>query len=224
MVFSKKIVTLLVPLGTSTMLSAQQFEKSLEPFIPVGTASTVGEYLSTYPVIVKIAKKRATKLGDYRPPFKDQYHRISVNNDLNQFAFLITLVHEIAHLYNWVEFKNKIKPHGIEWKNQFKQLMLPFFRLDIFPKDIESALASYLTNPAASSCTDKNLLKVLKRYDANPATHLEDIAMGAYFQIEGNQRVFQKRDKLRTRYRCLDLTNKKMYLVNGMAEVILVKL
>jgi hypothetical protein len=200
------------------MLTAKEFENHLKPYLPEGTASTVGQYLAEYPVIIKISKKRATKLGDYRPPFKDQYHRISVNHDLNQYAFLTTLVHEIAHLYNWIDFKQKIKPHGKEWKQEFKQLMLPFFQKNVFPKDVERALASYLTNPAASSCTDRNLFQVLKKYDQNPVTHLEDLPEGSIFQLN-NQRIFKKQQKLRTRYRCMDLRNKRYYLINGLAEV-----
>ena len=200
------------------MLSSREFELQLEHYLPAGTASTVADYLVDYPLIVKIARKRVTKLGDYRPPFKDAYHRISVNHDLNKYAFLITLVHEVAHLYNWIEFKQKIKPHGKEWKQQFKQLMLPFFQKNVFPKDIENALASYLRNPAASSCSDRNLFQVLKKYDKHVVTHLEDLPEGAIFRLN-NQRVFKKHQKLRTRYRCMDLQNKRYYLINGLAEV-----
>ena len=60
----------------------------------------------------KVKKSRSSKYGDYRPPLKGSNHLITINYDMNKYAFLITLVHEIAHLTNWNKHKDKVKPHG----------------------------------------------------------------------------------------------------------------
>ncbi len=221
MAFSRKTATLPALLGKNNMLKEKEFTQRISPYIPEGCAPIIADYLKDKPVMLRISRKRVTKLGDYRHPYKDEYHRISVNHDLNQYAFLVTLVHEIAHLENWLDHKNKIKPHGKEWKREFQRLMEPFFEMDIFPDDIRKSLFDHLKNPGASSCSDPQLLKTLKKYDPHKVTHLDDLPHGAVFSLNGN-RFFKKGDKLRTRYRCIDLVNKKKYLINGLAEVELV--
>ena len=72
-------------------------------------------------------------MGDYRPPYAGQGHRISINYDLNSYSFLVTTVHEFAHLLTWNEHKRKAKPHGAEWKANFKRMMRPFFEKEVFP-------------------------------------------------------------------------------------------
>jgi SprT protein len=123
----------------------------LSKYIPGPAVPIISEWIYTFDFKLKIKKSRSTKYGDYRPPVDKLNHHISINHDLNPYAFLITLVHEIAHLSNWKKTKGRVKPHGEEWKQEFRLLMRPFFELGIFPADVHRALASYLINPAASS-------------------------------------------------------------------------
>ena len=100
----------------------------LKKYIPENAVEKVIELLNTYQPQIKISRSRTTKLGDYRPPQGNiKIHRISVNHDLNSYAFLVTLLHELAHLVTWQNHKRKAKPHGTEWKNAFKSLLIPFF-------------------------------------------------------------------------------------------------
>ena len=64
--------------------------------LPAGTATHVAELLGRLPVRLRIARPRRTKLGDHRPPGRGwTMHRISINDDLNPYAFLTTLLHEM---------------------------------------------------------------------------------------------------------------------------------
>ena len=92
----------------------------------------INTWLNTYNCQLKIKKPRLTKLGDYRCPQNGKGHIISINNNLNPYAFLITLTHEIAHMMVWEKHQNKVLPHGSEWKEMFQKLMLNF--LPLFPK------------------------------------------------------------------------------------------
>ena len=49
--------------------------------------------------------------------------------------------------------------------------------------------------------------------------HLEELPEDAIFQLSTG-RVFQKKELKRKRYICIELSSKKRYLVNGIAEVI----
>src|SRR5690606_14146465 len=171
----------------------------------------------------KIARKRKSKLGDYRAPYKGQGHRISVNGDLNPFAFLITTVHEFAHLFTWQEHGTTVKPHGPAWKSNFRALMTPFFEANIFPEDIRLAIEAYLKNPAASSCGDIYLSRVLHRYDDQHLrqgyTFLENIPDGTHFKTQDG-RLFQKSAKIRVRFRCREVATSRVYLFSPVAAVL----
>jgi SprT protein len=200
------------------------FSKQLSKYIPAEAAPIISQWINDTACRFKVTKSRASKLGDYRAPFRGSPHQITVNHDLNPYAFLMTTVHEFAHLKTYQDFKNLVKPHGEEWKNNFKSLIQPFLKLNIFPSDIVIAINNYMNNPAASSCTDLNLYRVLKKYDTkiSEVTHVEELPEQAVFQLK-NGRTFQKMEKLRKRYKCLELSTQKIYLFHPVAEVIPVK-
>ena len=133
---------------------------------------------------------------------------------------LITTVHEFAHLLTWNEHKRKAKPHGQEWKDNFKKMMRPFFEESIFPPNVKQAIVKYLENPAASSCTDLNLFRILKEYDrkAEGVLCVENIEMKALFSIKGG-RIFRKESLVRKRYRCVEIKTGAVYLFPPLAEV-----
>lgn len=193
----------------------------LAQYMPPGAAPIIAKWIDYFQCEFKISKGRTTKLGDYRHPFKGNGHKISVNNNLNQFAFLVTTVHEFAHLLTWNDHKNRVKPHGTEWKQNFKRMMNPFFDLNVFPSDIHQTIITYLSNPSASSCTDLSLARALKKYDQPLGTlRVEELPQDAVFTLKDG-RKFRKGERMRKRYRCLCLDNGNTYLFNPLAEVLL---
>lgn len=194
--------------------------KILSKYIPDEAAPLISKWIDFYQCDFKISKKRDTKLGDYRPPFNGDGHKISVNYNLNPYAFLVTTVHEFAHLVTWKEHKQLAKPHGQEWKSNFKRMMEPFFEFDIFPMEVKKAIVAYLQNPAASSCSDLNLYKTLRNYDKKDPSlvSVEQIPIHHSFMMK-NGRVFKKMEKIRKRYRCIELKTGLIYLFSPVAEV-----
>ena len=193
----------------------------LEQFLPRGAFEQVVPFFSTHAIHLTLTHDRKSVLGDYRHPTPDaRYHRISINATLNPYSFLITLLHELAHLYTFVHFEHKAPPHGKEWKTQFRHILIPFMGKRFFPGDVEKALHAYLHNPAASTCTDAQLYKALYRYDEHkPGFKLvDDIGINQYFETEDGI-VYQKIEKLRTRTRCRQLTSGKVYFFQGIVEV-----
>jgi hypothetical protein len=198
--------------------------KVLERYLPPDAAPLIGRWIDYFKCEFKISRNRGTKFGDYRSPYAGKGHRISVNYDLNPYAFLVTTVHEFAHLHTWNEHKQKARPHGAEWKSNFKRMMQPFFEKDIFPPDIKHAITGYLDNPAASSCSDLNLYRSLRKYDAPKEAMLtvEKVPFKALFKIKGD-RVFRKEEQLRKRFKCVEIKTKRVYLFSPVAEVELVE-
>lgn len=196
----------------------------LHKYIPEKAVPTISEWVFKFDFKLRIKKSRSTKLGDYRPPIKGQNHLITINYDMNKYAFLITLIHEIAHLSNWNKHKDNVKPHGDEWKIHYKLLMQQFLIPDIFPNDVIIALRKYMNNPAASSCSDTNLLRVLKRYDEKQHTVLlEDVKEGSTFSYN-EDRLFIKGEKVRKRFKCKEINSKRMYLFNPLTEVVVISI
>ncbi len=63
-------------------------------------------------VHLKIVNQRVTRHGDYRK-MPDGTHQITVNATLNKYRFLITLVHEIAHLVAFGNYGRQLNP--MDW-------------------------------------------------------------------------------------------------------------
>ncbi len=195
--------------------------KTLADFIPEGAYELVLPYFNQYTIHLTLTKERATILGNYKNPIHLQDpHLISVNGNLNPYSFLITLLHEIAHLVTFVQYKHAVAPHGTEWKNNFKSILQPFILQSIFPTDIALAVMNYCNNVKASTCGDATLFKTLKKYDVTQTNTMfvEQLPLMSIFKIkDGTQ--FQIIEKRRTRYKCMQLDTKKIYLFPGIYEV-----
>ena len=193
---------------------------ALQKYMPDGSYEPVLAYIYEYKIQLTIARSRQSVLGDYRHAHQGKGHRISVNGDLNKYSFLVTLLHEIAHLITFEKHGRKVQPHGQEWKHFFGNLLANFIGKNIFPDDVEKALNKSIKNPAASSCGDEKLLRVLKKYDApkEGIIFIEQLQEGAIFEIKGN-RVFQKGEKIRKRFKCKEIATNKWYLFSPVYEV-----
>lgn len=192
----------------------------LSEYLPDGCIDEAFKWVVDKNVHLKISKERKTKLGDYRPPVYHSNHRISVNHNLNKYAFLITFVHEFAHLVVWEKYQNKVDPHGKEWKKEYKKLMMIFLEKEVFPEDIKTTLLKSIENSKASSTSDLKLSRVLKKYDKQTdQSILEELSENAIFIIDGGRR-FKKGPKQRTRYKCMNIDNKRFYLVHALTPVV----
>ncbi len=194
--------------------------EALKQYLPDNSFDDVMQYLVQHKVQLTVARQRQSILGDYRHAHAGKNHRISVNGNLNVYAFLITLLHELAHLLTFEQYGNKVQAHGGEWKTIFGNILSEFLQKNVFPDDISLALTRSLHNPAASSCADEKLLRVLQRYD--PAKEgvmlLEQLADGSNFKIKGG-RVFKKGEKIRKRFKCQEISTGKWYLFSPVYEI-----
>lgn len=192
----------------------------LQSYLPPGTYEAVLNYLRQYKVHLTVARERKSILGDYRHRTHHTNHRISVNGNLNKYSFLITLLHELAHLLTFEQFGNRVSAHGREWKMIYAQLSDQFLNHKVFPADIENEILKSLKNPAASSCAEDGLLRVLRKYDAADGKYflVEEILTHAIFRTSDG-RIFQKGEKLRKRFKCKEVKTGRVYLFSPVYEV-----
>ena len=186
-------------------------------YIPEHAVKPVFELIVANNVHLKIVNERVTRHGDYRSLAGK--HEITVNANLNKYRFLMTLVHEIAHLVAFEKFGRHIKPHGNEWKYVFQQLMVPFIRPEIFPAQLLPLLARHFRNPSASSDTDATLSLALKQFDGEKDTnYIFELPYGSLFRIK-NGKIFRKGAQRAKRFECEEIATRRTYLFNPNAEV-----
>ena len=168
---------------------------------------------------IKIVKVRKTKHGDFKK-LRNGSNQITLNHINNKYRFLITLIHELAHFKVYKNIKKRVNPHGVEWKNTYKLLMLPFLNNKIFPNDILSKLATHIKNPSASTDSDTNLVVALNKYDYfnDNKIFLNDLSEDCLFEFDQGK-VFLVKRKLRKRYICKELSSGREYLFSPVARI-----
>lgn len=190
----------------------------LKRYLPEEFEHFVHDLLERYPIRFKIVKPRSSKLGDFKVNYQTKDVQITVNGNLNPYLFLITTVHEFAHYIVHLEHGRKAKPHGEEWKLAYAKLASEAMHHADLPKDVETAFVNSLSNIKAS-CSDLDLLRVLKKYDAHETNGqiIENLHKNAIF-VYRNKR-FQLLEKRRTRYLCVELETKKKFSFHALTEI-----
>ena len=206
-------------------MSRESIAAVLRKYLPPSTVEICTSWIVQKNIHLKITKSRSSRFGDYRPLEKGKGHQITVNHNLNQYSFLVTFLHEVAHLHVQNKFPRYTEPHGKEWKNEFRNILYDFLVQKIFPQDIEDALVNYFQDPAASTCSDPHLYRALKKYDSGKnaeCKHLEELPEGTHFRILSSKTamIFKKGLRRRTRFHCVEVQTRREYYVSGIAEVI----
>lgn len=203
-------------------MTREAFVKQMQLYMPETACVIAYDWIQSNPVFIKITKPRRSKLGDYRPRGKGGKSIITVNGDLNPYAFLITFTHEIAHHKDFCTRNSLRNPHGSDWKKIYANLLQQLLDNRCFPVNLENEIVKHISNPKAASCSDPVLLKKLIEFDPEQKLRLTDIEEGESFRIAYNKRTFIKGELKRTRYRCKEESSGRYYLVHGQCEVELI--
>jgi SprT protein len=188
-------------------------------YIPEKSLETVTAWLDEYPVALTISRKRNSKMGDYRPPAKNACHRISVNGDLHPYAFLVTLVHELAHLVIWEKYKRRARPHGEQWKSQFRAMLQRLWDKQIFEDGVSDIVSDFSSGKISYRMFNLRFEKLIHLMTPGAVESLlGDLPPDAVFSLH-NGRRFIKKEKVRTRFRCQDMRNGRIYLISPLAKV-----
>ena len=188
----------------------------LRKYFPAPPLPSVAQWIPRYGVYLCITRARRSKHGDFTLAPVRGMHRITVNGSLHPYAFLLTFVHELAHLRVLKRYGSRVMPHGAEWKTEFRALMLALDLRAIYPSDVLVPLADYLKNPKASSDRHTALAMALERYSQPEVreaemTMVSELPAGAHFLFRG-QREFVLGEKRRRLYLCTEIDTGRKYL------------
>ncbi|GAA4852481.1 hypothetical protein [Algivirga pacifica] len=205
-------------------MQTSEIKTSLQKYLPEEAVDRCTQWIVEEGIHLKITRPRKSLNGSFKPPHKGKSPQVTVSGNLNHYHFLIVFVHEIAHLKVWNKFKNTVPPHGQEWKDTFRQLMLPFLKEKVFPDDIAIPLLHHLQNPLYSSSADPVLIHALKQYNTNVDEQLfvQDLKEGDLFMMEDG-RIFEKNKLLRKYFLCTEVSSGTKFRVNGLAPVKTIK-
>jgi len=190
----------------------------LQTHVPASAVEYCFSLWHTSPFELKITRSRQTKVGDFTSRRTKNHPRITLNDDLNVYLFLVTYVHEVAHLRVYLKYGGRVDPHGEEWKTTFTDLMLPLLWESVFPVEILHELRRHMINPKASSFADTTLTQAFRRFDKKSSQMiLSEVPEGSIFRLQG--KYFKKGRLRRTRVLCRELKSKSDYLVPSDALV-----
>lgn len=208
---------------------------SIPPFgqhVPVAAVPYCLELWRQNSFLFKITRPRRTRLGThcFHPV---SGHRVTVNINLNPAAFLITYLHEVAHVLTVRDARTKatltprsaprqrILPHGRQWKAHFNRLLQPVLTESVFPPSVLEPLRNYAQNPAATTTSCLPLAQALQTLDEWPAhlnlTEVRLLAEGDRFEF--GKKIFVRGSLRRTRLLCVDVLTGRRYTVPGHALV-----
>jgi hypothetical protein len=190
-----------------------------QKYFPETTTEYCYKLWKEYQFKFKITRPRQSKLGDYCYR-RDRGHQITVNTNLNPYSFLVTYIHEVAHLQTFKQYGNKPEPHGKEWKRYFRETFQPLLNPATLPVQILNPLVDYLKNPAATTQGAKPLMIALRQFDPDiddDSTVLTSLQSGENFELNG--RIFTKGELRRTRFLCTDRKSGKRYVISSTALV-----
>ncbi|HNQ12986.1 MAG TPA: hypothetical protein PKH65_03395 [Bacteroidia bacterium] len=197
-----------------------ELKKVLHHFIPQKSITRCINLLVYYNVEFVVAPSRSSKYGDSSNDSELKKYKITVNEDLNRYSFLITLIHEIAHISTWKKYPRVAHPHGLHWKKEYRRHMKYFLGENIFPKPLVHALAHFIEDPSSTSCNNFNLHKVLMAYDKPKRGwyYLERLQYNSKFKINTG-RIFIKRKVLKKNIECREFFTKDIYLLSRLMMV-----
>ncbi|MDH5599071.1 MAG: SprT-like domain-containing protein [Cyclobacteriaceae bacterium] len=197
---------------------AIKFNAILLKKVPEEALDYCMDFWLNYRFYFTLYKNRKSKLGDYRFHPEKKTHHITVNSTLNKYSFLITYLHEVAHMTANIKYGRKIQPHGMEWKNEFRDILRPILKNTVLPEKILKALERYSKNPKASTYSDQKLVLALRAYDKNSGSLLlGDLSPGQKFRFRKDE--FLLESHRRTKVLCLNNSNGRKYLISKLAEI-----
>ena len=222
--FIEKVSAVIVQHSTKAMKNWKELRKYSDradfyKLLPAPAIVFVHSLYRGQEVDLRITSPRKGRLGCFSRT-RNKPCAIELNSDLTPYFMLIVFLHEWAHLITWKEFGSRVQPHGAEWKNNFKLLLRKLQKNTRMPVVIREAIDLEIDNLKANIYSNHLLLNAIKIADKHePQTVLHELPFNSHFKLNERTEVFRKKEKIRVRYKCYNLGNKRWYTIYASTPV-----
>ncbi|SMP04172.1 SprT-like domain-containing protein [Chryseobacterium profundimaris] len=188
---------------------------SLEKYLPQNTLHYLKIWFADYYIHIKVTRNRNSKLGDYRK-LPDNSHEITINSTLVPELFFFVLTHELAHLIAFEKYGRRISPHGNEWKETFRQMLLQ--SIDVYDENLKPIIVKFSQSPKANFMASPDLVKyfyIEKQDDA--LVFIEKLQKGDFFIYRNEKYLLE--GLIKKNYLCKNLATGRKYSFKPLARV-----
>lgn len=187
----------------------------LEKYLPDNCLPYLKKWFGDYVIHIKITRGRNSKLGDYRK-MVDKSHQISINSTLQPQLFFFVLTHELAHLLAFDNYGHRISPHGAEWKNTFRIMLLESFA--VYDDDLKPIIFKFSKSPKANFMSSPDLVRYFHIEDyEDESSYIEDLEIKNQFIYR--KQIYIIEEKRKKNYLCIQLDTGKKYIFKPLARV-----
>lgn len=189
--------------------------QSLEKYLPSNTLIHLKNWFSDYYIHIKVTRERNSKLGDYRK-IRDNSHEITINSTLAPQLFFFVLTHELAHLIAFEKYGRRIAPHGNEWKQTFREMLLE--SIDVYEEDLKPIITKFSYSPKANFMASPDLVKYfhVENHD-DELQYIERLTKGEQFIYRNEQYILE--GLIKKNYLCTNLATGRKYSFKPLARV-----
>ncbi|MCQ9635070.1 SprT-like domain-containing protein [Chryseobacterium sp. WG23] len=189
--------------------------KSLEKYLPPNTLTYLRIWFSDYYIHIKVTRNRNSKLGDYRK-LPDNSHEITVNSTLTPQLFFFVLTHELAHLIAFEKYGRRISPHGNEWKETFRKMLIE--SLDIYDEDLKPIIVKFSKAPKANFMASPDLVRYFHTEKQDDSLQfIEELQKGEFFIYRNEKYLLE--GLVKKNYLCKNLATGRKYSFKPLARV-----
>lgn len=189
--------------------------KSLEKYLPPNTLQYLKIWFSDYFIHIKVTRNRNSKLGDYRK-LPDDSHEITVNSTLTPQLFFFVLTHELAHLIAFEKYGRKISPHGNEWKETFRKMLIE--SLEIYDEDLKPIIVKFSKAPKANFMASPDLVRYFHTEKQDDSLQfIEELQKGEFFIYRNEKYLLE--GLVKKNYLCKNLATGRKYSFKPLARV-----
>lgn len=189
--------------------------RSLEKYLPQNTLQYLKVWFADYHIHIKVTRNRDSKLGDYRK-LPDRSHEITINSTLAPQLFFFVLTHELAHLIAFEKYGRKIAPHGNEWKETFRQMLLQ--SLTVYEENLRPVIIKFSKSPKANFMASPDLVKYFHIENQDDKhVFIESLTKGDLFTYRNEKYLLE--GLIKKNYLCKHLTTGRKYSFRPLARV-----